>query len=71
MQHQMPVLSYPQPVRLNPLKDTVFPLISAGLQISAASIKRHTFGYPHQNNHLPLISASPLINAAQIWHLLE
>ena len=60
----MPVL--PQSLSLNPLKDTVFPLISAGPQISAASNKRRTFGYPHRNKHLPLISASPLISDAHI-----
>ena len=37
---------------------TVFRLISAGSQISAASNKHRTFGYPHWNKHLSLISAS-------------
>ena len=35
----MPVL--PQSLSLNPLKDTVFPLISAGPQISAAPLGIH------------------------------
>ena len=53
MQHQMPFLPHPQPLSLYPLKDKLFPLISAGLQISTASNKHHTFGYPHRNNRLP------------------
>ena len=31
-----------------------------------ASNKRRTFGYPHWNKHLPLISASPLISVAPL-----
>ena len=46
--------------------NTVFPLVSTGPQISAVIYKRRTFGYPHWNKHLPLISASLLISTSPL-----
>ena len=50
----------------NSFLDTIFSLRSTGLKYATPSNKRHTFGYSQWNEHLPLISASPLINAAPL-----